>query len=32
VRLLGDLDRMHADGTLGDADFDALKRKLIDGG
>jgi hypothetical protein len=30
VRLLADLDRMHADGTLGDADFDALKRKLLD--
>lgn len=31
VRLLADLDRMHADGTLSDADFDALKRKLLDG-
>ena len=31
VRLLADLDRMHADGTLGDAELDALKRKLLDG-
>lgn len=30
VRLLAELDRMHADGTLTDADFDALKRKLLD--
>lgn len=29
VRLLADLDRMHASGTLGDAEFDALKRKLL---
>jgi hypothetical protein len=29
VRLLADLDRMHANGTLGDAEFDALKRKLL---
>ena len=32
VRLLADLDRMHASGTIGDADFDALKRKLLGGG
>jgi len=31
VRLLADLDRMHASGTIGDADFDALKRKLLGG-
>jgi hypothetical protein len=29
VRLLGELDRMHASGALGDAEFDALKRKLL---
>jgi putative oligomerization/nucleic acid binding protein len=29
VRLLADLDRMHASGALGDAEFDALKRKLL---
>jgi hypothetical protein len=32
VRLLDDLDRMHASGALGDAEFDALKRKLLDAG
>jgi hypothetical protein len=31
VRLLADLDRMHASGTIGDADFDTLKRKLLGG-
>jgi hypothetical protein len=31
VRLLADLDRMHASGAIGDADFDALKRKLLAG-
>jgi len=29
VRLLAELDRMHASGALGDAEFDALKRKLL---
>ena len=29
VKLLADLDRMHASGALGDAEFDALKRKLL---
>jgi hypothetical protein len=29
VRLLSELDRMHASGALGDAEFDALKRKLL---
>ena len=29
VRLLADLDRMHASGALGDDEFDALKRKLL---
>jgi hypothetical protein len=31
VKLLADLDRMHASGALGDTDFEALKRKLLDG-
>jgi hypothetical protein len=29
VRLLAELDRMHASGTVGDAEFDTLKRKLL---
>ena len=29
VRLLGELDRMHTSGTIGDAEFDTLKRKLL---
>jgi hypothetical protein len=29
VRLLGELDRMHESGTIGDAEFDTLKRKLL---
>lgn len=29
VKLLADLDRMHAAGALSDAEFDALKRKLL---
>ena len=29
VKLLAELDRMHTSGTLGDAEFDALKRKLL---
>ena len=29
VRLLAELDRMHAGGALGDAEFDAVKRKLL---
>ena len=29
VKLLADLDRMHTSGALGDAEFDALKRKLL---
>jgi hypothetical protein len=29
VRLLADLDRMRESGALGDAEFDALKRKLL---
>jgi hypothetical protein len=29
VRLLGELDRLHASGTIGDAEFDTLKRKLL---
>jgi hypothetical protein len=29
VRLLGELDRMHASGTLGDAEFSALKKRLL---
>jgi hypothetical protein len=29
VRLLGELDRMHASGTIGDAEFETLKRKLL---
>jgi hypothetical protein len=29
VRLLADLERMRANGTLGAAEFDALKRKLL---
>jgi hypothetical protein len=32
VKLLADLDRMHTSGAIGDADFDAHKRKLLDGG
>ncbi|MEA2718400.1 MAG: hypothetical protein QOJ39_264 [Candidatus Eremiobacteraeota bacterium] len=31
VRLLDDLDRMHASGALGDAEFEAIKRKLLGG-
>ncbi len=31
VKLLADLDRMHASGAIGDDDFEALKRKLLDG-
>lgn len=31
VKLLADLDRMHAGGAIGDDDFEALKRKLLDG-
>ncbi|HYW54803.1 MAG TPA: SHOCT domain-containing protein [Dongiaceae bacterium] len=30
VRLLADLDRMRASGALGDAEFEQLKRKLLD--
>ena len=29
VKLLAELDRMHASGALGDTEFDALKRKLL---
>ena len=29
VRLLAELDRMHENGTVGDAEFDTLKRKLL---
>jgi len=29
VRLLAELDRLHADGTPRDDQFDALKRKLL---
>jgi len=29
VRLLGELERLHASGTIGDAEFDTLKRKLL---
>jgi hypothetical protein len=29
VRLLAELDRMHESGTVGDAEFDTLKRKLL---
>jgi hypothetical protein len=31
VKLLADLDRMHASGAIGEDDFEALKRKLLDG-
>lgn len=30
VRLLAELDRMHADGTLGDDQFETLKRRLLE--
>jgi hypothetical protein len=29
VRLLGELEKMRASGSLGDAEFDSLKRKLL---